>query len=98
LVIFNSCSHNGIYNSIASVKNIFKGKKIRSYIGGLHYTNPFTKQHENTIELDTLIDFVKTEGIKLYSGHCTGKYCIKYLKKELGDKFVTIATGSELFV
>jgi 7,8-dihydropterin-6-yl-methyl-4-(beta-D-ribofuranosyl)aminobenzene 5'-phosphate synthase len=98
LVVFNSCSHSGIYNTVASVKQAFGGRRIRSYVGGLHYFDPITKRHEGGSELDRAILFVKGEGIKLYAGHCTGEYGLNYLAERLGGNFTRISTGSELKV
>ena len=40
IVIFNSCSHNGVINSIESARTFFPNKKIRSYVGGFHFPYP----------------------------------------------------------
>lgn len=98
LVIFNPCSHNGMYNTVASVKSAFAGKRIRSYVGGLHSFDPISKRREGDRELDMAAMFLKSEGIKLYAGHCTGEYCLAYLGKRLGEDFTRIRTGSVLLV
>jgi 7,8-dihydropterin-6-yl-methyl-4-(beta-D-ribofuranosyl)aminobenzene 5'-phosphate synthase len=98
LIVFNSCSHNGVVNSIESVKKIFNTKKIRSYIGGFHFFNPITLQHEDNADLDMFIEYVNKEQINFYTGHCTGRYSFNYLQKK-AEKFIhKIQTGSELIV
>ena len=95
LVIFNSCSHNGILNIIETVKEKLPNKRIRSYVGGLHLHNPKTNENEKNDYLDYLIKELREMEIKLYIGHCTGKHSLHYLKKYLGDTINEINTGME---
>jgi Metal-dependent hydrolases of the beta-lactamase superfamily II len=95
LVVLDSCSHNGIANIVSSVKSAFPGRRIRSYIGGLHCSNPLTGAHEADKELDAIADFCEAEGLALYTGHCTGEYCLRYLEKRIGKNFTRIRTGSD---
>ena len=96
LLVFNSCSHNGILNVIETVKAKIPGKKIRGYIGGLHLCNPQTKQHENCEYLDNIINNVKKMNINIYTGHCTGKFALDYFKEKMGNVFHEINTGMEI--
>jgi len=93
LIVFNSCSHNGILNIIETVETRIPNKKIRAYVGGLHLSNPGTKQHESDEYLDTLIKQIAEKGITVYTGHCTGRYAIDYLKNGLKEKLREINTG-----
>lgn len=96
LLIFNSCSHNGILNVIETVKRKIPDKKIRAYTGGLHLCNPSTKQHESDEYLDFLVNEIRKMNIIIYTGHCTGKYPADYLKEKLGEKIQKINTGMRL--
>ena len=96
LVIFNSCSHNGLLNIIETVETKIPNKKIRAYIGGLHLTNPGTGQHEENEYLDMLIGKLLQKDIVVYTGHCTGKFVIDYLKNGLKDRIQEINTGMKL--
>jgi 7,8-dihydropterin-6-yl-methyl-4-(beta-D-ribofuranosyl)aminobenzene 5'-phosphate synthase len=98
LVIFNSCSHNGILNIIETIKSKIPNTKIRSYVGGLHLYNPITKLHEDKKALDEITHELKKLNIKVYTGHCTGKYSMNYMKEKLGNMFKEINTGMELAV
>ena len=98
LLLFNSCSHNGILNIIETVKNKIPGKKIRAYIGGLHLCNPSTKMNDSDEYLDYLASELAKMQITIYTGHCTGKYALNYMKKKLGDKIREINTGMELII
>ena len=96
LVIFNSCSHNGILNVLETVKTKIPDKKIRAYVGGLHLCNPKTKEHEGTEYLDNLIKEIKRMDIIVYTGHCTGKYALNYMKEKLAEGLREINTGMKL--
>jgi 7,8-dihydropterin-6-yl-methyl-4-(beta-D-ribofuranosyl)aminobenzene 5'-phosphate synthase len=96
LLIFNSCSHNGFLNIIETVREKFPDKKIKSYIGGLHLYNPGTKDHESNEYLDYLINKIKEMNISIYTGHCTGRYAIDYLRKNLGEIVKEINTGMKI--
>lgn len=97
-VIFNSCSHNGILNCIDTVKAKIPNKKIRSYVGGLHIFDQIAKTREGSEYLDTIIDELKKTDIIVYTGHCTGKLALDYLKNKLGNRVHEINTGMELNV
>lgn len=96
LVIFDSCSHNGILNIIETVKQHFPDKKIRSYVGGLHLSDPFSGAHESDENLDVIIQELHKIDIQIYTGHCTGEYALNYLKEHLGEKIHEIHTGMKL--
>ena len=84
-------------NSIdAKLKTKIPNKKIRSYLGGLHLSNPATKEHESNEYLDILIRNLVQKNIDIYTGHCTGKYALNYLKEKLKDKIHEINTGMKL--
>ena len=102
LVIFNSCSHNGILNTIETVKSKIPGRKIKAYVGGLHLFNPpKTRKNEYrkyTDYLDYLTEKLKGLDIVVYTGHCTGKFASNYMKEKLGNLIQKINTGMELTV
>lgn len=101
LVIFNSCSHNGVINSIESARTFFPKKKIRSYVGGFHFPYPSIDKikPEDLRNLDELVDYAKLQKeITFYTGHCTGNGAFDYLRKALGDRVQAIQTGKELEV
>ena len=98
LLIFNSCSHNGILNIIETVKRKFPEKPIRSYVGGLHLSKPYSDYHENDEYLNQLIEKLKVQNINIYTGHCTGKYVLDYMKEKMGNTIHEINTGMELMI
>jgi 7,8-dihydropterin-6-yl-methyl-4-(beta-D-ribofuranosyl)aminobenzene 5'-phosphate synthase len=98
MALFNSCSHTGVLNSIASAKKAFPGKRVRSYVGGFHFFNPISKEREEDAVLDRFVAEMGKEAARLYTGHCTGEYCFAYLKERLGDRIERISTGTSIEV
>lgn len=97
LVIFNSCSHGGFCNILREVKEVFAGKKIFAFCGGLHMKGTkngeeyctFTKE-----ELQEIVTCFSNEKMdKIYTGHCTGVVGATLLKEMMGDKLETLITG-----
>lgn len=80
LVIFNSCSHGGVMNTIHEVKAALGGEKIIAYVGGFHLYNKTEK------EIRMLSSQIKETDVKtIYTGHCTGSEGYDILKEELPD-------------
>jgi 7,8-dihydropterin-6-yl-methyl-4-(beta-D-ribofuranosyl)aminobenzene 5'-phosphate synthase len=98
LVVFNSCSHSGVINSIETVKRLFPQRKIGSYVGGFHFCNPINKQHESNENLQIFVDYFKKKDIQLYTGHCTGDYAFEFIQERLGNSIHKISTGMVLNV
>ena len=59
LVIFNSCSHNGVVNAIESAREFFPNKRVRSYVGGMHF--PYSEKDEippdDIRNLEEIVDY-----------------------------------------
>lgn len=94
LVLFNSCSHNGVINSIELVQRRFPGKPIRAYVGGFHFRDPITKRTEKPERLQEFASWFADNDIRLYPGHCTGQPVIEQLQRMMGaERVVAIRTG-----
>jgi 7,8-dihydropterin-6-yl-methyl-4-(beta-D-ribofuranosyl)aminobenzene 5'-phosphate synthase len=96
LILFNSCSHNGVVNSIESVKKALPEKNITAYIGGFHFPWADGEQiaAEDIEAMNELAAYAVQEKIILYSGHCTGPAAQEYLAGKLGGQFHRLTTGS----
>ena len=80
LIIFNSCSHGGVINTIKEVSSVFPDRIIKAYIGGFHIYN------KSEAEVRELAGKIKETGIQyICTGHCTGEKAYGILKEELGD-------------
>lgn len=101
--IFNSCSHNGVLNTIEAVKKqlpeIATGK-IVAYVGGFHFPWKIGEviAPEDISNMDELANSVTDQnslcaGIHLYSGHCTGEAALDYLEHKMANHFTRFTTG-----
>jgi len=91
LVIFNSCSHGGVVNSINEVKAAFPDKEIYGYIGGFHIFN------KSEAEIKELAAAIRDTGISyVCTGHCSGKKGYEILHGELGDMVHQLMVGLEM--
>lgn len=80
LVIFNSCSHGGVINTIREAQAAIPHRNITAYIGGFHLYNKTEK------EIRTLAEEIRKIGLKtIYTGHCTGEEGFQILKEELPE-------------
>lgn len=88
LIIFNSCSHGGVINTIYEVSSAFPGRKIKAYIGGFHIYN------KSEAEVRELAGKIKETGIQyICTGHCTGEKAYEIMKEELGDIMHQLRVG-----
>ena len=97
LVIFNSCSHGGFCNIIKEVKEVFSGKKISAFCGGLHMKGMKNGEEYCTFakeELQEIVNCFEEENMdKIYTGHCTGIVGTGLLKELMGDNLEVLSTG-----
>lgn len=100
LHVFTGCSHHGIVNMVESAKHLAKGKRM-NVIGGFHMYNPLTKglseKKEDVINVGEILNNNKSIDT-IATGHCTGKGAFKLLKEVLGDKLLSLNTGSNLSI
>jgi len=90
LVIFNSCSHAGMANILADVREALGRRDVAAYVGGLHlfmYTDE---------ELEGLYREIAACKIsRIYTGHCTGDHGFDFLHERMGGRIVQFASGFE---
>ena len=100
LQVFTGCSHHGIVNMVESAEKMAKGKRM-NVIGGFHMYNPLTKglseKKEDVINVGKLLNNNKSIDT-IATGHCTGKGAFKILKGVLGDKLLSLNTGSTVSI
>jgi 7,8-dihydropterin-6-yl-methyl-4-(beta-D-ribofuranosyl)aminobenzene 5'-phosphate synthase len=93
--LFNSCSHNGVINSIESFRNFFPGTTIFSYTGGFHF--PWNKGEQIAAEdiagMKELAQYAADSDIQLFTGHCTGEAALDYLHTLCGERLHRLHTG-----
>ncbi len=86
IVIITGCSHSGICNIVASTKEIFKGEKIYSIIGGFHLRRTDMKRLEETMKV-----LVKEVIGPIYPAHCSDFKAKCFLAKHLKTEEVFVS-------
>ena len=88
LILFNSCSHTGMTNILADVREMLGRSDVYAYVGGLHLYK-LTDE-----ELAVLCDEIRRTPIEhIFTGHCTGDHAFTILKKQLGDRVEQFTSG-----
>lgn len=91
LVIFNSCTHVGVVNTIWEVQKAFPGMPIVGFIGGFHL---FNKTDE---EVYAVANAIKETGVGyICTGHCTGDHAYDILEEILGNVMHKLSVGFEM--
>ena len=88
LIVLNSCSHTGMTNILADIREMLGRNDIYAYVGGLHLF------HLTDEELDVLCEEIKQTSIgHIFTGHCTGDHAFRVLKAGLGGRIEQFASG-----
>lgn len=88
LVVFNSCSHTGVNNTLIDISNTLNRNDIYAYVGGLH----LYKFNDN--ELNIICNEIKNNKIKhIITGHCTEKHAYDFLRHELNNRIIQFSSG-----
>lgn len=93
LVIISSCSHCGAPNIIESCMEVTGESRLRSFIGGLHFTD---RSDTHQSEIDEFTTYLATHHPEatIWTGHCTGDKAADLLSQY---KFVNFfRTGTEI--
>ncbi|MBN2708687.1 MAG: MBL fold metallo-hydrolase [Calditrichaceae bacterium] len=82
LYIFTGCSHPGIVEIVAKVKQTHPEKQIEFAAGGFHLGGHTPGQLK-----DISVKLRKLDVKKIAPSHCTGDQAIEYFKEEWNDRF-----------
>lgn len=99
LICFNSCSHGGVENIVEEVKKVFPDNRIKAFFGGFHMmgtlgVNTCAFKEKDVREVGNAL--INSSDASYYTGHCTGNVAGKWLKEEMGDRFVPLHSGMEV--
>lgn len=88
LIVFNSCSHTGLTNILADIREMLGRSDVCAYVGGLHLYKMTDE------ELSVLCGEIRRTSIgRIFTGHCTGEHAFRFLKAELGDRIEQFSSG-----
>lgn len=88
LIVFNSCSHTGMANVLADIREMLGRSDVFAYVGGLHLYKMTDE------ELSVFCGEIRSTPIRhIFTGHCTGDHAFSFLKKELGEQIEQFSSG-----
>ena len=88
LVVFNSCSHSGMLNILADVREMLGRSDVCAYVGGLHLYK-LTDE-----ELDALCGEIRGTSVRhIFTGHCTGDHAFHFMREKLGGRIGQFSSG-----
>lgn len=95
LVIISSCSHCGAANIIESCLEATGESRLKSFVGGLHFTDRSDSLEEDVAEF---INYIGTHHpqAQIYTGHCTGDRAKSLLSTYKNIHF--FKTGEEITI
>lgn len=89
LAVFNSCSHTGMVNILADIREALGRSDVFAYVGGLHLYRMTDE------EIGAFACEIGNTGVRhIFTGHCTGDHAFTLLKEELGDRITQFSAGS----
>lgn len=92
LVIISGCSHSGIVNTVAYARQITGVDAVLAIMGGFHLSGP---------GMEEIVDKT-TRGLKEFAPayviptHCTGRYAMGVIEREMPGCFILNSTGTKL--
>lgn len=101
LVVLTGCSHKGILDVVASVKERFPGRQIKAVVGGLHMMNPATRDLAGRpADIEAAGARLRDDSAvhRLYAGHCTGEKAFALLRQVMGTRIEQLAVGLRIDV
>ena len=88
LIVFNSCSHVGMTNILADIREMLGRSDVYAYVGGLHLYKMTDE------ELAALSEEIRRATIRyIFTGHCTGDHAFCYLEERLGTRIRQFSSG-----
>ena len=88
LVVFNSCSHTGMINVLADIREALGPRDVCAYVGGLHL---FRLGEEALAAACAEIERAPVG--RILTGHCTGDHAFAVLKAALGERIGQFSSG-----
>lgn len=101
LIIYSGCNHNGLLNTLETVRDQFPAIPIKAVLGGFHLMNPITnKMAEEKETVEKIAQYLKQHfpDTYFYTGHCTGAEGYQILKSILQNKIEYFTSGSRFII
>lgn len=95
LVVLSGCSHRGVLNVLETAERRYPGEPVRALLGGFHLMDPAPgregEPEGEIVRIGRLL--LAREGLRVWTGHCTGPRALAILQRELGDRMELLSTG-----
>lgn len=95
VVVISSCSHCGAANIIESSLEATGESRLKSFVGGLHFTDRSDSTEDDVVEFVNYVTAHHPDA-KIYTGHCTGDRAKSLLSTYKNILF--FATGEEITI
>jgi len=99
IVALTGCSHHGILNILAAVKDALPDRTIKALFGGFHLVSlPFawtmSERKESVRALGR--ELLQSHVEQFYRSHCTGSKGYRILKDIMGERLEYFPAGSKV--
>jgi len=89
LVVFTSCGHRGVVNSVKRAMEVSGVTKVHAVAGGFHLA-----PHKEDYVRETVAALKAINPDCVIPMHCTGEAFIDIVRQEMPDKFIRSYNGS----
>jgi 7,8-dihydropterin-6-yl-methyl-4-(beta-D-ribofuranosyl)aminobenzene 5'-phosphate synthase len=86
MVVFSGCAHNGLLNTLEACVAFTGETQVSACVGGAHLPDKSdTNAFESDAEIYAIAEILNNQfkGIKLITGHCTGRHAQRLLKQRM---------------
>jgi 7,8-dihydropterin-6-yl-methyl-4-(beta-D-ribofuranosyl)aminobenzene 5'-phosphate synthase len=100
LVVLTGCSHRGVLNVVETAERRYPGEPVRALIGGFHLMDPAPGWlADPETEIARIGQLLRArDGLRVWTGHCTGARAVSLLQRELGGRMTVLSTGQVIEV
>jgi 7,8-dihydropterin-6-yl-methyl-4-(beta-D-ribofuranosyl)aminobenzene 5'-phosphate synthase len=92
LVVLTGCAHSGIVNTVSYAQKVTGIKDIMTIMGGFHLSGADFDQ----VIAPTVAGLKAMKPKYIIPTHCTGRYAIMHVEKEMPDAFLLNMSGTKL--
>ena len=92
LVVLTGCAHSGIVNTVTYARRITGISEVMAIMGGFHLSGADFDQ----VIAPTVAGLKAMNPLYVIPTHCTGRYAMMHVEKEMPDAFLLNMVGTKL--
>ena len=97
IALFAGCAHTGVVNIIEHAKTL--APRLDAVFAGFHLHNPTLDETQPRELVDAVAQRLASyEGVRYYTGHCTGKTAFSWMQETLGERLYYMSGGTEFLI